>query len=163
MNTVFNTLITGIGATALVDAWMIVRKPLLGVAAPDYGMVGRWMAHMTRGQFRHDSIATAAAMPGERTIGWAAHYLIGIAFAAWLPALWGAQWFVQPDFWPALLVGIGTVAAPFLLMQPGMGGGIAASRSPRPAIARLHSLLTHAVFGTGLFVTASAMNFFNAP
>jgi Protein of unknown function (DUF2938) len=52
---------------------------------------------------------------------------------------------------PALLVGIGTVAAPFLLMQPGMGAGIAASRTPRPAAARVQSLLTHFIFGVGLY------------
>jgi hypothetical protein len=51
-----------------------------------------------------------------------------------------------------LLVGIGTVAAPFLLMQPGMGAGMAASRTPAPNAARLQSLLTHAVFGLGLYL-----------
>ena len=56
-----------------------------------------------------------------------------------------------PDLGPALLVGIGSVAAPFLVMQPGMGAGIAASRTPRPAAARLQSLVTHAIFGLGLY------------
>lgn len=46
------------------------------------------------------------------------------------------------------------MAAPFLLMQPGMGAGIAASRTPRPTIARLHSLLTHAIFGLGLYAAS---------
>jgi Protein of unknown function (DUF2938) len=36
-------------------------------------------------------------------------------------------------------------------MQPGMGAGIAASRTPRPAVARLHSLVTHGIFGLGLY------------
>lgn len=52
---------------------------------------------------------------------------------------------------PALIVGIGSVAAPFLLMQPGMGAGIAASRTARPAAARFHSVVTHAIFGLGLY------------
>ena len=43
----------------------------------------------------------------------------------------------MPTILPALIVGIGTVAAPFLLMQPGMGLGIAASRTPNPGAARL--------------------------
>ena len=50
--------------------------------------------------------------------------------------------------------GIGSVAAPFFVMQPAMGAGIAASRTPRPAAARLHSLVTHTVFGLGLYATA---------
>ena len=57
----------------------------------------------------------------------------------------------HPTIGPALIVGIGSVAAPLLVMQPGMGAGIAASRTPRPAAARLQSLLTHAIFGLGLY------------
>jgi hypothetical protein len=54
----------------------------------------------------------------------------------------------------ALAVGIGTVAAPFFVLQPGMGAGIAARRSAHPGRARLHSLLMHAVFGLGLYASA---------
>lgn len=64
MDIVMNTAITGIGATAVIDAWAILRKPLLGVPPPDYGLVGRWIAHMRRGQFRHASIKSASAVPG---------------------------------------------------------------------------------------------------
>jgi hypothetical protein len=109
---------------------------------------------MARGRFRHDSMAAVAPVRGERVIGWVAHYLIGIAFAALLPVVWGPGWIDAPTLAPALVVGIGTVAAPFLLMQPGMGAGIAASRTPRPAAARLQSLVTHTVFGFGLYATA---------
>jgi hypothetical protein len=71
-----------------------------------------------------------------------------------VPLTWGASWLQQPTLAPALVVGIGTVAAPFLLMQPGMGAGIAANRTPRPGAARLQSLITHAVFGLGLYAAA---------
>ena len=40
-----------------------------------------------------------------------------------------------------------------------MGAGIAASRTPRPAVARLRSLITHAVFGIGLYAASSIMSF----
>lgn len=146
-----STLITGVGATALMDLWTIVRKRLLGTAAPNYGLVGRWLGHMRRGRFRHESIAAAPPVHGERLIGWGAHYLIGIAFAGLLLGVWGLAWIQQPRIGPALAVGIGSVAAPFLVMQPGMGAGIAASRTPRPAAARLQSLATHAIFGLGLY------------
>jgi hypothetical protein len=156
MNYLTYTLVIGIGATLVMDMWGFARKPLLGIAPPDYGLVGRWLAHMTRGRFRHDTIAASPPVRGERLIGWIAHYLIGIAFAAVLLGIWGLAWVQRPAIGPALAVGIGTVAAPFLLMQPGMGAGIAASRTPRPASARLQSLITHAVFGLGLYAAGWA-------
>lgn len=157
MNNLLSILFIGIGATAVTDLWAMTRKILLGVPPPDYGMVGRWIAHMAHGQFRHESIATSSPICGEHIIGWAAHYLIGTAFAALLIGIWGEAWIHNPTISPALAVGVGTVAAPFLLMQPGMGAGIAASSTQHPAAARLQSLLTHAVFGLGLYASGRAV------
>ena len=156
MDELVSTLVIGVGATAVMDLWAGVRQRLLGVAPPNYGLVGRWLGHMRRGRLRHEAIAAAPPVRGERVIGWVAHYLIGIVFAALLPALWGREWLNQPTLWPALAVGIATVAAPFLLMQPGMGAGIAARRTPRPTAARLQSLVTHAIFGLGLYAAGCA-------
>jgi DUF2938 family protein len=141
----------GMGATAVMDIWTAVRKRLFGIPALDYALVGRWLAWLARGRFRHDPIAASPAVRGQRLMGWMAHYLIGIAFAAVLLAIWGLDWAHHPTIGPALIVGIGSVAAPFLLMQPGMGAGVAASRTPRPAAARLQSLVTHGIFGLGLY------------
>ena len=55
-------LFTGIGATALMDGAMLARERILGVAKPDYGFVGRWLAHMAHGQFAHARIAAAPAV-----------------------------------------------------------------------------------------------------
>lgn len=156
MNNLILVPIIGIGATAVMDLWAIVRRSLFGTALPNYRLVGRWIAHMPRGRFHHESIAASTAQRGELILGWTAHYLIGIAFAAVLIGIWGHAWVRQPTLGPALIVGIGTVAAPFLLMQPGMGAGIAASRMPRPAAVRLQSVITHAIFGLGLYIAGWA-------
>ena len=154
MDTSMAVVTIGAGATALVDLWTIVRARVLGVKAPDYALVGRWFAYMPRGRFRHPSIAASASLPGERAVGWIAHYATGVVFAALLVAFAGDEWVSTPTFLPALAMGAATVAAPFLLMQPAMGAGIAASRTPRPADARLHSVVTHLVFGVGLYLSA---------
>ena len=151
MSYLIYAVLVGAIATATTDLWSVLRARLLDIPAPNWGLVGRWFAHMAAGTFRHDRIAAAPAVKGERLIGWTVHYLAGIAFAAVLLAVWGLDWARQPTLGPALIVGIGSVAAPFLLMQPGMGAGIAASRTPRPNAARLQSLVTHAVFGVGLY------------
>jgi hypothetical protein len=152
------TLFIGAGATLATDLWAIVRRKLLGVPAPNYGLAGRWFAHMARGRFRHERIAGASPVRGERLIGWTAHYLTGVAFAGVLLAVCGLAWVRQPTLAPALALGIVTVAAPFLLMQPGMGAGIAASRTPQPNAARLQSLITHAIFGLGLYAAGLVLN-----
>jgi Protein of unknown function (DUF2938) len=151
MDYLTSTVLIGTGATAATDAWSVLRSRLFGITAPNWGLVGRWIAHMPRGRFRHESIARAAEVRGERLIGWLAHYAIGLAFAALLLAICGREWLQDPRLAPALLLGIGTVLAPFFVMQPGMGAGIAASRTPHPAAARVQSLITHAVFGLGLY------------
>lgn len=150
------TLVLGIGATVVMDAWGITRKLMFGIDLPNYGLVGRWIGHMTDGHFRHESIAGAPPIRGEQAIGWAAHYVIGIAFAGLLIGIRGVEWIQNPTIGPAIAVGICTVAAPFLIMQPAMGAGIAASRTPRPAAARMQSVITHAVFGVGLYATGLA-------
>lgn len=155
MNTLAGIVITGVGATLVMDLWGLARRPLLGIPAPDYGLVGRWLGHMPAGRFRHPRIAAAAPVRGERLLGWTAHYLIGITFAGLLVALVGPDWLQTPSLLPALGVGLVSVLAPFLLMQPGMGAGVAASRTPDPGKARRQSLLTHAVFGLGLYLAAS--------
>lgn len=144
-------VLIGGGATVLMDIWAVVRKRLLGVPSLDYALVGRWLVYLARGRFRHHPIAASLPVKGERLIGWVAHYLTGFLFAAVLLAFWGLGWVCRPALGPALIVGFGSVVAPFFLMQPGMGAGIAASRTPRPAVARFHSLVTHGVFGLGLY------------
>jgi DUF2938 family protein len=151
--------LTGAGATATVDLWALVRRRACGVPLPNYALVGRWIAHVARGRLRHDSIAAAPTVRFERAIGWCTHYLIGVAFAFLLPAFWGAEWIQHPALPPALIVGIATVAAPFFVMQPAMGAGIAASRTHRPNAARLQSLITHAMFGLGLYFAGTVVSY----
>ena len=158
MNYTASALILGIGATLATDAWALVRGHAFGTRPPDYGLVGRWFAYMVRGRLRHDRIGAVPPVAGELLIGWSAHYLVGITFAGLLLANVGPRWLQQPTPGPALAFGIATVAAPFLVMQPAMGAGFAASRTPRPGVVRMHSLLTHAVFGSGLYASAVILN-----
>jgi hypothetical protein len=117
-------VVIGAGATAVMDLWTLVRARLLGERMPDYAWLGR-------------RLAALLAWPHERAIGWTAHYLIGIAFAGALLAIWGVEWARQPTLAPALVVGIVTLAAPILI-----------------GTARWQSLVTHTIFGFGLYAAA---------
>ena len=145
-------VLIGVGATLVMDLWALLLKRLFGAPSLDYAMVGRWIGHLPRGRLTHPGIARSAPVAGERAIGWIAHYAIGIGFALLLLAIWGPAWAARPTLPPALIVGIATVAAPFLILQPGMGAGIAASRTRKPGVARLRSLMAHASFGVGLYL-----------
>ncbi len=153
-----HALVIGVGATLLLDLWTALMSRL-GIAAPNWRLVGRWIGHFPRGRFTHDDVSAAEAIPGEHVIGWTAHYVIGAAYAALLMTLAGPAWAQEPTLLPALLFGWATLVAPFFIMQPGMGAGIAASRTPKPDAARLKSLMSHTVFGFGLYAAAFAAAF----
>lgn len=149
-------VLVGIGATAVMDVWLLLLARL-GVPTAGFAMVGRWVGHVVRGRFAHAAIAKAAPVPFENGLGWLTHYLIGIAYAALLVAVAGAQWLAQPAALPALLFGVATVAAPWFVMQPAMGAGVLALKTPTPLKNCLRNLANHTVFGAGLYLAAAAL------
>lgn len=146
----------GIGATAVMDAWLLVLQRL-GVPTLDFALIGRWVGHLPRGRWFHAAIAKAPPVRFERALGWLTHYAVGIGFAGLAVALQGEAWARSPSLLPALCVGVLTVAAPWLVMQPAMGAGIAARRTPRPWANRWRSLANHTVFGAGLYLAAAGI------
>lgn len=147
----------GIAGSAAIDAWALFVRRTFHISSLDYRLLGRWLGHLPKGTYFHQRIAAASPVPRERIIGWLAHYGIGIAFAALLLLLGGSSWAGSPTIWPALAVGIGTVLAPWLVMQPAFGAGIAGSKTPRPWAGRLRNLGTHTVFGIGLYLSAAVL------
>ena len=151
MTMILGALLIGIGATAVMDGWAMLQKWIFGVPALDYRLVGRWIGHFPKGRFLHDGIGKADAVRGELVLGWTAHYLTGIAFTILLLLIW-PEWLRHPTLPPALIVGIGSVVAPFFIMQPGLGAGVAARRTPKPWLSRVRSLVAHTSFAAGLFI-----------
>src|SRR5262245_43171261 len=117
----------GLGATAFADAFALCAKRLFGLPSPDYGLLGRWVGHMPQGRLAHPAITEATPVAHERVLGWATHYATGVAFAALLVAI-DPAWLARPTPGPALLFGLFSLAAPFLILQPAFGLGVAAAR-----------------------------------
>ncbi len=151
-------VLIGVGGAALMDAWALFSRRAFNIQGLDYAMLGRWIGHFPRRRFFHQRIASADPVRGERPLGWVAHYSIGIAFAFLLLAIWGLDWARSPTIWPPLLIGLGTIVAPWFVLQPGMGAGIAASRTPDSRAARLRNLATHTVYGIGLYGAAVTLS-----
>lgn len=152
---VLRTLSIGVGATLVMDLWGATLRQL-GVPSLNLGLLGRWIAHLPQGQWFHHTIASAPAVRGERWIGWLAHYLIGVSFAVLLVAVEGLGWARNPALFPALAVGAVTVIAPWFVLQPAMGLGVASSKTRAPAQNAFKSLVTHLVYGLGLYLAAVA-------
>lgn len=156
---VIGAVAVGIGATVVLDLWNLFLKQAFGIPSLDNCLLGRWLCYMPEGTFRHASISAAPPKAFECTVGWIAHYTTGVVFAMAFVVFTSGQWLERPTFLPALLYGIGTIVFPFFIMQPSFGLGIAASRTPKPAQARLKSLATHTVFGVGLYVSALGVSY----
>ena len=150
-------VLIGAGATALMDAWLLLLKRL-GVPTSNFALVGRWVGHLAQGRFAHASIAKAQPVRYERTLGWLTHYVVGVAFAALLVAIVGSGWLERPTPAPALVFGLGTVVMPLFVMQPAMGSGFASAKTPTPVAYCLRSVANHTVFGFGLFLAAAVLD-----
>jgi hypothetical protein len=149
----------GIGATLFMDLWNLFLKRAFNIPSLNYCLLGRWLRHMPRGTFRHASITAAPRQSFECAVGWIAHYSIGVVFALVFVALASGDWLGRPTLPVALLYGIGTVVFPFFILQPSLGFGVAGSRTPKPVQARLKSLVTHAIFGIGLYASALVVSY----
>lgn len=147
--------VVGAGATVVMDVGAELLRRTRGTRSLDYALVGRWVGHMPRGKVAHRSIREAEPVPSEKLIGWTAHYVIGTGIAVILVAARPA-WLERPTLVPALVAGVGTVAAPWFLMQPAFGMGVAGSRTPDPAAVRIGSLRAHTLYGLGLWVCGRA-------
>lgn len=144
-------ILIGLGATLTFDLWALCLHYAFKLAPSNLCLVGRWLRSMQEGTFRHANIAASPRKSAECAAGWLAHYLIGISFAAAFVVLAGSDWLDRPTPIPALTFGVVTVLAPFFIMQPAMGLGLAASKAANPRQARLRSLMNHTAFGLGLY------------
>jgi hypothetical protein len=142
----------GCGATLMFDLWGLFLKYVFKMSPSNICLVGRWLRYMPEGKFSHANINAAPRKSAECVVGWLAHYLIGITFASVFIALVGESWLHRPTPIPALAFGAITVFAPFLIMQPAFGYGLAASKAANPMQARVRSLMNHAAFGAGLYL-----------
>ncbi|MCC6622246.1 MAG: DUF2938 domain-containing protein [Deltaproteobacteria bacterium] len=149
-------VVIGVGATLVMDVWALALRRL-GVRSLDMGLLGRWIGHLRRGRWAHARIADAAPIAHERLIGWCAHYTIGVTFAGLLLALYGLGWARSPSLGPAIVIGLATVVAPLFVLQPALGLGVASSKTPTPAFNAVKSVVTHTVFGLGLYLAAAAL------
>lgn len=152
MEIVIQGVLIGIIATIGMDIWAAFAKHGLHLPMADWALVGRWFGNMPRGVFVHTPIANSPIIPHELAIGWVAHYctgmIYGVAYLSVVQILLSAS----PSLVSALVFGLVTLIAPWLIMQPCMGAGVFASKTLRPGLMRFVNLSMHSVFGASLYI-----------
>lgn len=147
----------GLGATLLTDLVGILRH---GWSATNgfYSLVGRWIGSAPRTGILHEDIRTSPPAPAEALLGWSAHTILGLLFGIGFVLLAGPTALSTPRVWQGLGFGLATVLVPWLIFQPLFGWGVALSKAPEPWRLRLRSVVTHLVFGLGLWLSALLLN-----
>ena len=83
-------------------------------------LIGRWIAYLLQGKFRHTDILQTPPLRGELLLGLAAHYSIGIVLTlAYLGLLVAAH--ATPTALSAILYGTATTVLPWFLTFPSRG------------------------------------------
>ena len=128
-----SSILLGLGATLTFDFWALFLKYTFKITPSNFCMVGRWILYMPEGTFKHSDIGSAPQKNAECEIGWIAHYIIAVIFASIFVAFGGDNWLQHPTLLPAAIFGVITVLAPFFILQPSFGYGVAASKTSNPA------------------------------
>lgn len=148
----------GIVATICMDIWAAIAKHVLGLPTADWALVGRWFGYMPKGVLFHDPIADSPAIPNELAIGWIAHYCTGIVYGVGYLIIVRTLFSADPTLLSALAFGLATLGAPWLIMQPGLGAGVFASKTQHPGVVRLVNLSMHVAFGACLYAAWFLVN-----
>jgi len=155
-----SVILIGLGATLTFDLWALFLKHAFRITPSNICLVVRWLRTMPEGTFTHSNIISSPRNSAECTVGWIAHYTIGVMFALAFVAFVGKNWLQHPTPIPAMFFGVVTVLAPLFIMQPAFGFGLAAAKMPNPTQARLRSLMNHLAFGMGLYFFGLLVNWF---
>lgn len=143
--------VVGLGATLIADVVGVLRQ---GWPATNgfYGLVGRWVGSLAHGKIAHRDIRETPPVPYEGVLGWSAHIVLGLCFGIGFVGLFGETALSAPKPWQGITIGLATVLVPWFIFQPLFGWGVAVSNAPKPWKMRLKSIITHMIFGIGLWL-----------
>lgn len=149
---ILEIIVVGVIATATLDIWQQIYRMLTGMPITNWAMIGRWAAYIPNGQFVQQNIGETPAVPNEKALGWIVHYAVGIGYAVVYLFL---MWFIfqsPPDFISAMIFGAISVSVTWFMMEPILGAGMMASKTPKPPAVMTQDFTSHLSFGFGLFL-----------
>jgi hypothetical protein len=150
-------LLIGVFSTLSMDllTGVATRWKLIAPLPPN--LIGRWFASVARAHPFHADIARSAPVNHELIVALPVHYAIGIVLATLY--VWGTGEIGWPrNFGIALAFGLCTNVLPWLLMFPAMGYGFFGTHGPDGTRLFFSSLMSHAFFGLGLWLTVRVVS-----
>ena len=150
MDLVVAGVVAGVLGTLAMDSLNLLFARAGLITKIDVGMIGRMAVGWARGRFRYGHPSEMEEAANEKLFGYVTHHAIGVGFA--VPYVLGWDLLIGGPASPAWAVvyGVATTVASWLLVYPSMGFGVFGRRSPEGLKAPLSSLANHLFFGLGL-------------
>ena len=153
MKTLVLAFLGGIVGAVLMDITETVAARMGITSGVNVALVGRWFMGLTRGQLGHADILESKPVPGEVSMGWAFHLLVGGGGVALLyPLFFQYSGFALPisHLLGGVLFGLATSLLPWFILLPSFGWGLFGRRGPPGSNALLASTLSHIPYGLGV-------------
>ena len=145
-----HTVSIGILATLFMDLFSIINKKLFKITPLNYAIIGRWVLHWKSCKFAHNNIMQTQTLKNELVLGWIIHYITGVS--------WTYLYFVMCTYFSYEINLLNTIIftsittlLPFMVIQPFLGFGFFAYKTPSPIHSIRNSLIAHITFGVGIF------------
>lgn len=151
MNLFLQSIILGLISTLIMDLLALLRFQFFQSKSFNYALLGRWILTLKNFKYLHSNINSIPAVKYEMITGWLLHYAIGVSlsFIYLHTPILNDQLNI---FISSILFGLFTTSIPLIIMQPILGFGFFASKTPRPAQSIKNSFIAHFNFGFGLFL-----------
>lgn len=151
-------LVVGVGSTLVIDLWAQIAARLGWRPAAHWPSVGRWLLGLPRGRLVLDGADPRPFSGLEAATGWLFHYLVGLAYAAMFPLVWGMTFLQKPTLLPVFLIGVVVPTFAGLgVLVPALGGGFFARKIANPLDFIIYVLVSHGIFATAQYLLARAL------
>jgi len=152
-------LVTGVFSTLVLDLWGQLAGRLTGIPPTNWGVVGRWLRGIPKGHWVLRGDDQSAPRACEKALGWAFHYLVGIAYSVLLLLFWGIEFAQAPQLLPILFIGVVvSTLAGLMILMPGLGGGLFGRKMPNQAAILVYVVVAHIVYALALYAAAVAIS-----
>jgi hypothetical protein len=152
------SFIVGMLATFTMDGLTVLTIKLGLIAPLPPRLIGRWFASVARGQLVHTDIGQLTPINYELAVEVPLHYAIGITLALTYLLMSSVLGLHPKNPVFALVFALFTCALPWFVMFPAMGYGWFGTHGPIGTRLFLDSLVTHCLYGVGLWLAASMLS-----